>query len=503
MTQKKNMNRREFLGSAAATVAFTVVPRSVLGGLNYVAPSDKITLAYIGCGTQGLREMVRLVTNPEIQIVAVCDPNKNTTNYVDWSLHGIRNGIRNVLEEPRWGEGLTGIPGGRDIGQEVVNSYYAKKRASEHFNGCSSYADFRELLEKEKDIDAVKVMTPDHLHATISVAAMKKGKHVVIHKPIANRVYEARLAIDTARETGVSTHLLAWSRRKEYDLILKWIRDGAIGTLREIHNWSNRPVWPQWTANPTDSPPIPEGFDWDLWLGCVPERPYHPNYTHAVFRGWYDFGAGSVADMGTYSLWPLFITFGLKSAPTSVNAYGTTTCAIIDHVSRSHNNDVAFPYSCIFHYKFPAQGEWEPLDIFWYDGGMKPPLPEELEADGKEFEAEGMMFVGDKGKILGGFRGENPRIVPEQKMREYQGQKEVSEDAVERGDHVWINAFRNRTQSPGSFLYAQAVTETILLSAVALRAGKKIVYDPEKMEITNLPEANKYLRREYRKGWEL
>jgi len=172
-------------------------------------------------------------------------------------------------------------------------------------------------------------------------------------------------------------------------------------------------------------------------------------------------------------------------------------------VSRSHNNDVAFPYSCIFHYKFPAQGEWEPLDIFWYDGGMKPPLSEELEADGKEFAAEGMMFVGDKGKILGGFRGENPRIVPEQKMREYQGQKEVSEDAVERGDHVWINAFRNRTQSPGSFLYAQAVTETILLSAVALRAGKKIVYDPEKMEITNLPEANKYLRREYRKGWEL
>jgi hypothetical protein len=503
MTQKKNMNRREFLGSAAATVAFTVVPRHVLGGLNYVAPSDKLTLAYIGCGTQGLREMVRLVTNPEIQIVAVCDPNKNSTDYVDWSLHDIRNGIRRVLEEPSWGEGLTGIPGGRDIGQEVVNTYYAKTRASEHFNGCSSYADFRELLEKEKDIDAVKVMTPDHLHATISIAAMKKGKHVVIHKPIANRVYEARLAIDTARETGISTHLLAWSRRKEYDLILKWIRDGAIGTLREIHNWSNRPVWPQWTANPTDSPPIPEGFDWDLWLGCVPDRPYHPNYTHAVFRGWYDFGAGSVADMGTYSLWPLFITFGFTSPPTSVNAYGTTTCAIIDHVSRSHNNDVAFPYSCIFHYKFPAQGEWEPFDMFWYDGGMKPPLPEELEADGKEFVPEGMMFVGDKGKILGGFRGENPRIIPEQKMREYQGPKEVSEETVERGDHIWINAFRNNTQSPGSFLYAQAVTETILLSAVALQAGKKIVYDSEKMEITNLPEANKYLRRDYRKGWDL
>ncbi|UCG28223.1 MAG: Gfo/Idh/MocA family oxidoreductase, partial [Bacteroidales bacterium] len=232
MAQKKNMNRREFISSTAATLAFTVVPRHVLGGLNHIAPSDKLTIGYIGCGTQGLREMVRLITNPEIQIVAVCDPNRNTTDYVDWSLNGIRNGIRRALEEPSWGEGLKGIPGGREIGQEVVNTYYAKKRASENYNGCSSYSDFRELLEKETDIDALKVMTPDHLHATISIAGMKKGKHIVIHKPIANRVYEARLTIETARKTGVSTHLLAWSRRREYDLVLKWIQDGAIGTLR-------------------------------------------------------------------------------------------------------------------------------------------------------------------------------------------------------------------------------------------------------------------------------
>ena len=150
-------------------------------------------------------------------------------------------------------------------------------------------------------------MTPDHLHGYISIAAMKKGKHVVIHKPIANRMHEATTTIETAKKTGVSTHLLAWSKRSGNDLAKKWISEGLIGNLREIHNWSNRPVWPQWTSNPKDTPPVPPGFDWDLWLGVVPDRPYHPNYTHNVFRGWYDFGGGSIADMGHYSLWPLFL----------------------------------------------------------------------------------------------------------------------------------------------------------------------------------------------------
>ena len=503
MKLKKNINRRKFLGTAAATFAFTVVPRHVLGGPKYVAPSDKLNIGYIGCGTQGIREMVSLITNPEIQITSVCDPNRYTTDYVDWSLNGIRNGVRRVLENPTWGEGIDGIPGGREVGREVVEKYYAKNRGSGSYNGCSSYADFRELLEKETDIDAVKVMTPDHLHAAVSIAAMKKGKHVVIHKPIANRVYEARLTIDTARKTGVSTHLLAWSRRSGYSTVRDWIMDGAIGTLREVHNWSNRPVWPQWTANPTDTPPIPRDFAWDLWLGPVPDRPYHPNYTHAVFRGWYDFGAGSVADMGTYSLWPLFMTFGLNTPPTSVEAYGTTTCAITNNVSRSHRNDVAFPYSCAFRFKFPARGNTPPFDIYWYDGGMKPSVPEELEVDNKELSREGMMFVGDSGKILAGFRCERPQIIPERKMRQYMETQKASEDVADRRDSNWIDAFKSGTQSPGSFLKAGAVTETICLSAVALRARRKIVYDAESMKITNIPKANEYLRREYRKGWEL
>lgn len=501
MTAKKSFNRREFLGTAtAASVAFTILPRNVLGGPGYIAPSDKLNIAYIGCGTQGLREMCELIPNPELQIVSVCDPNKVSTDYIDWSANGIRDGIRKVLQDPQWGSTYSGIPGGRDIGKELVDTFYSKQ-ANKSYKACSSYADFRELLEKEKDIDAVKVMTPDHLHGYISIASMKKGKHVVIHKPIANRMYEARKTIETARNTGVSTHLLAWSKRSGNDLVKKWIDEGRIGTLREIHNWSNRPVWPQWTMNPKETVPVPPGFDWDLWLGVVPDRPYHPNYTHNVFRGWYDFGGGAIADMGHYSLWPMFLTLGINTAPYSAEAFGTTTRIIEGNVSRPHVNTVAFPVSCIVRFRFGRQEQLPPFELFWYDGGMKPPTPEEL--GGGSLEPEGMMFVGDKGKIIAGFRTENPRLLPESAMKAYLDGKEAPKEEIIHGGKYWIDSFKNKTQSPGSFLNAGAVTETILLGAVALQARKKLEYDSKNMKITNDEAANKFLYREYRKGWEI
>ena len=503
MKLNKKINRREFIGSAtAASLAFTIVPRNVLGGPDFVAPSDKLTLGYIGCGTQGMREMTDLIANPKLQIVAVCDPNKKSTNYVDWSLNGIRDGIRKALEDQNWGEGVEGIPGGRDIGQDFVQRYYSKDKTSK-FKGCASYADFRELLDKEKDVDALKIMTPDHLHATISIAAMKKGKHVVIHKPIANRMHEVKLTIDTARATGVSSHLLAWSKRPGNDVVKKWIADGAIGTLKEIHNWSYRPVWPQWTSLPQDTPPVPDGFNWDLWLGPVPDRPYHPNYTNCVFRGWYDFGGGSIADMGHYSLWPLFLTLGINTPALSAEALANSTRTVINHVSKDVVNDVAFPYSCIIRFKFPKQETLPAFDLFWYDGGMKPAKPDELEVDGKDMPQEGMMFVGDKGKILGGFRNENPVLLPESRMKSYMNGQTIPKEERERNEDVWIDAFKNKKQSPGSFLLAGPVSETINLGTVALRARKKVIYDTVKMEITNVAEANKFLRREYRAGWEL
>jgi len=365
-------------------------------------------------------------------------------------------------------------------------------------------------------VDAVKIMTPDHLHATIAIAAMKKGKNVLVHKPIANRLSEARLVIDTARMTKVATHFLPWNNGFGMRSIESWIKDGAIGTLREVHNWSNRPMWPQYATIPTDTPPIPKDFDWDLWLGPALYRPYHPHYTHAVFRGWYDFGGGSLADMGHYSLWSVFTTFNLGT-PISVEPTLTHNCALVDQVSVTQKNDYSFPAGCTLRFKFAAKGDRTPFDIIWYDGGIRPSTPEELDADKKEMPNEGMMFVGDKGKILAEFRGQNPRIIPEKRMREYQDaqqgqqgqpapQPAPQQDArAQRADRdkVWTDAFKGGEPSPGNFLNAGPLSDAINLGAVALRVGRRILFDPETMKITNIPDANKYLYREYRKGWEL
>src|SRR5262245_20995008 len=401
------LTRRRFIHtSVTAATAVTILPRHIRAAAGGVAPSEKLTLAYIGCGTQGLRELLRLLTIPEVQVVAVCDPVEDGTDYVDWSKDGLRAAIASTLGQPDWRRGRPGIPGGRNVAKEIVETYYAKQRATETFKGCATYADFRELLEKEPDVNAVKIMTPDHLHATIAIAAMRKGKHAVMHKPIANRLHEARLVVETARATQALTHFLPATDGARIRAITEWIDDGAIGKLREIHNWSNRPVWPQYPTLPTEAPPVPKGFDWQLWLGPSLDRPYHPNYTHAVFRGWYEFGGGALADMGHYSLWPVFQQFNLD-APLVVESRPAHLCELSDKVAVKIKNDYSFPAACTIRFKFAAKGDRPALDLFWYDGSMKPPTPEEVE----ELDAEGMMFVGDSGKILAGFHGETPRAI--------------------------------------------------------------------------------------------
>jgi hypothetical protein len=504
-----DMNRRKFLGYAAASAgAVTIVPRHVLGGAGYTAPSEKITVANIGCGTQGLTEMVGLLARPELQFVAVCDPNKDSSDYVEWGKDSVRRTIAAGLGKPDWRRGAGRVPGGRDVGKEIVELYYSSKAPSGGYKGCASYADYRELLENAKDIDAVKIMTPDHLHAIISIAAMRKGKHVVMHKPLANRVQEARLVIDVARKTKVSTHFLPASPGDEVRTVAGWIADGAIGTLREIHNWSNRPVWPQYATIPADRPPVPKGFDWDLWLGPSLPRPYHPHYTHAVFRGWYEFGGGAVADMGHYSLWPVFQEFGLD-APVSVESTPSHVCTIEDGVSKKIQNDYSFPFACTIRFSFAAEGDRPALDLFWHDGGMKPPTPEEAREDDIELPAEGMMFVGDKGKILAEFRCENPRIIPKRKARAFEAAKSTGTSDARSGDRqsravAWIEAFRAGTPSYGDFLLAGPISEAFNLGAISLRlGGKRLLWDAKNMKVTNVPEANKYLARECRKGWEV
>lgn len=501
------VNRRKFLKiSAASAAAVSIVPRHVLGGEGNIAPSEKLTMALIGCGTQGLTELFRMLATPEIQLIAVCDPNKDSDDYVEWGKGSIRSAIASGLKRPQWRSSSKGAPGGRDVGKEIIETYYADNKPSGNFNGCASYSDFRELLDKQNGLDAVKVMTPDHLHATVAIAAMKKGKHVLMHKPLANRVLEARLVIETARKTGVGTHFIPADSGQQVETAFQWIRDGAIGNLREIHNWSHRPMWPQYATIPTDTPPVPKGFDWDLWLGPSLDRPYHPHYTHAVFRGWYEFGGGPIADMGHYSLWRVFSQLELD-APTFVESTPSHLCAIHDGVSSKIRNDYSFPVASTIRFRFPAKANRGPIDLFWYDGGIKPQTPDELEEDRAQLDSEGMLLVGDKGKILGGFLCENPRIIPERKSREYWASRDASpQPNPSRANNTpnYVRAFKGGPATNGNFLLAGPISEAFNLAAISLRlGGRRLLWDPNAMKVTNIPEANRYLTREYRKGWEL
>jgi predicted dehydrogenase len=424
--------------------------------------------------------------------------------YRDWSRNGLAGDIRKALNKPEWKAGPGDpIPGGRLAAKDIVDSYYANQRGADRFRACTAYSDFRELFDKERDITAVKIMTPDHLHGVISIAAMKRGKHAIMHKPLANRLKEAKLVIDTAAAKGVATHFMPWDANGSMDPVMAWIDQGAIGTLREIHNWTNRPVWPQYPTLPADTPPVPDGFDWDLWLGPEAARPYHPNYTHMVFRGWYDFGGGSMADMGHYSLWTVFNALDLQG-PTSIEPMLSHECVLNDGVSTTIRNDFSFPTASVVRFRYPARGQRGAVDLVWYEGGLKPATPPEIEAEGKPLPAEAMMFVGDRGKILAGFHVETPRLLVNGKASDPlpAPPRQRAAGDVSAGLRQWIECCRGGSPSPGSFTRARPISEAVNLYAVALRTGQRLMYDADKMQITSPASANKYLAREYRKGFD-
>jgi len=501
----REISRRKFVAmTATAGVGFTIVPRHVLGK-GWIAPSDRITLAYIGLGTQGIRELLPLLAVPELKVVAVCDPNKEARGYRDWGINYLKDEIRKTLNNPGWNPGGENtIPGGRDNGKEIVDTYYSQVRGEQNVKGCNAYADARELLEKEKDVDAVKIMTPDHLHGVLAMAAIKRGKHVLMHKPVSNRLVEGMNTIDLARShPKVITHLIPWDSNGSMDTVMSWINAGAIGKLTEIHNWTNRPVWPQYPELPTDQPPVPQGFNWDLWLGPEEQRAYHPNYTNMVFRGWYDFGGGSMADMGHYSLWTVFNALQLTS-PTVIEPHRSHFCGFNGAVPFRVNNNFSFPMASTVRFRYPANGNRGQVDLFWYDGGMRPAIPDELAGDNKELPQEGMMFVGDRGKILAGFNIQDPQIISGTKMEkpaettDKRNQVQQTSEALP----LFVQACKSGKQYPGSFPEAQHLTEAVNLYAVALRSNRTLKYDAASMKITNVPEANEYMKRNYRSGWE-
>jgi len=495
------INRRQFVGTTTKAAAFSIVPGYVLGGRGRVAPSDKITIACIGTGTQGTRVMLDLLKYPELQIVAVADPVRQDDRYLNWGQYELRNRIRRAIDEPSWDEGVEGCRAGREPAKRIVNAWYGKQQNYQGYKGCESFEDYRDMLERMEGIDAVVVGTTDHQHAQASVRAMEKGKHVLCQKPMTNSVHEARVMAETARRTGVATQeLTATSSAESTDLLTEMIQTGAIGHVREVHNWSTRPVWPSgFTSLPAEEP-VPDGFNWDLWLGPREHRPFSYQYAHTIFRSWYDFGTGAIGDMGCYSIDVIFRALNL-GFPETIQASASTFCDVINGVPTHLDNRVAHPRAMTAHFTFPARHEMPPVELFWYDGGLKPLVPEELEKDGKDLPAEGMLFTGDKGKILADFHGGSPHLIPESAEEAY----DAPQPYLERSkDHIgdWLNACKGGKQGRAHFGFADPVTETLNLAIIAMRTRKKLHYDHASMK-TNNDEANRLIVPFYREGYRL
>ena len=501
------MNRREFLGSMAAVSAFTIVPRRVLGGRGYIAPSDMILLAQVGCGMQAQRQVnTGFVQRPELQFVAVVDPNRDSQDYVDWSNFGNRNRIRQFLEEPTWCDGDKGTRGGRDVAKQIMETYYRKRERPAA--GIRSYEDFREMLEKESDIQGVINITPDHQHAAINIAALKKGKAAIAHKPVALLPSELRRTLEVSAASAAGTHLLAYSNSADRHKLAAWIKSGVIGTVREVHNWTNRPFWPQgWQEYYTSGPAIPEGFNWQLWQGPEPDRVYHPNYTHCLYRGWYAYGSGCLGDMGLYSLWQPYRILEL-GVPEWVEGRPNNEAAVNERLVSNGGrvSQIGLPKASTLRWRHPATATRPAVDTFWYDGGNKPQTPEELYEDKLDLADEGMLVIGDKGKILCDFRATNPRLIPQARQRAFEGSVATPEYDTTSPEDEWINALKQKTKSSkGSFENVAALAEAVTLATIALRVPyKRLLWDAAKLEFTNSPEATKLVRREQtRPGWEL
>lgn len=495
------VSRRQFLESTAASAAsVALAPRRAHGSTSPIPPDRPIRVAYVGCGSQGFRQLMPALEHPDLQIVAVCDPNRRSDDYPEWGRHELNDKVRRFLGDPEWAREARGGLCGREAGLEIVRRWYGRHPRPGPPSPCRAYADFREMLDRETDLDAVYIMTPEHLHGVIAVQAMRRGRHVVTHKPIANVLHEVRVARDTARQTGRVAQLFCAADQASTPQLCEWLWGDAIGPVREVHNWSSRPFWPQgMTALPADTPPVPEGLDWDLWLGPVPSRPYHPSYTHAVFRGWYDFGTGALGDMGHYSLRQVFQILKLGS-PTTVDATRSQFWAISDFTWHREVNLVSYPRASLIRWEFPAREALPPVTLHWYDGGLRPPTPAELDVDGLELPEEGLLFVGERGKILADFMGARPRLIPQSRQREFQPPPQTLAQPVDELDQ-FVRACRGGAEPAASFEKAYPFAETILLGTIALRVNKKLHWDAARFAFTNSDEANALKHRTYRPGW--
>lgn len=464
-------SRRTFVGTVASAAGLMIVPRHVLGGTGYQAPSDTVNVAIVGyvhgMGSSNARAVARTDT-----IVALCD--------VDES--------------------------------KAAQARLETSKVLELCPKAARYADYRVMLERQRDIDAVVVATPDHTHAVIAMAAMQLGKHVYVQKPLTRTISEARALTEAARRYRVVTQMGNQGHSGEgVRLIEEWVAAGAIGQVREVHSWTNRPIWPQGMPRPADTPAVPDGFDWDQWVGPSPLRPYHPTYHPFGWRAWQDFGAGALGDMGCHVLDAAFQVLKLGAPSSAVASLGYNVLPMADEkgtiVNRRVQYDDSYPPSSVVHMTFPARGDMPPVKLHWYDGGILPERPEDLEPE-RRVPTSGTIFVGDKGKLWCETYSESPRLIPEPAMRAFRPRPPRTLPRVPGGDtgheRNWLDAIRQQGQAVSHFDYAGPFTEAVLLGNVAMRfPGTRLFWDAPGMTVTNLPDADRFVQHQYRQGWSL
>jgi len=448
-------SRRTFLAATGGlALNFAVVPRHVLGGVGFIAPSERINVAGIGAGGMGggdIATVARLGAN----IVALCD-----------------------VDEER-----------------AAGSFRA-------FPKARRYKDFREMLEKEeKQVDAVTVGTPDHVHAVAAMAAVRAGKHVYCQKPMTHTLHECRELTKAARAAGVATQMGNQGHATEGSrLTNEWIQAGLIGEVRQVHVWSDRAgqLWKQGIPRPADSPPVPTSLDWNLWLGPIRERPYNPAYAPVTWRGWWDFGTGALGDMGCHIIdhpvWALRL-----GPPTVVEARTTIDGSYFDG---NKPNVETYPIAAIITYEFPARGDLPPVRMTWYDGGLMPPEPAEMPLD-QRLPENGVLYVGSKGKMYHASHGDMPRLLPHAL---HDDAIKVAKTMERSPGHYeeWVRACKGGPRPVSNFDYAGPLTEIVLLGVLALKSpGRRLEWDSENLKIKNAPELNRHVHTDYRKGWAL
>ena len=447
--------RRRFLAaSATATFGFQFFRGHLFGA---EAPSNKLNLAAIGVGAKG-QGTANLRACAGENIVALCD----------------------------------------------VDADYAAPTFA-RYPSAKTYVDYRVMLEKQKDIDAIIIATPDHTHAVITLAALAAGKHVYCQKPLTHTVREARTITEAARRAKVQTQMGNQGHSSESIRLLKeWLAAGVIGAVREVHAWTDRPVggdpWSNFAvqAQPKDTPPVPATLNWDLWLGPVAHRPYHPDYHPLKWRAWLDFGTGPLGDMGCHIIDPAFWALDL-GAPTTVEA--TTT-----HWEKDVSSQT-FPRASIVRYTFPARGARPPVALTWYDGRLQPPVPADLEP-GRKLPGSGALIIGDKGTLLHGSHGAGGlRLLPESRMKDFVRPDKTLPRVVGSHEADWLRACKAGPGAPppcSTFEYGGALTETVLLGVLAMRLpNQRLTWDSANLQFASNPAADALLHTPYRDGWSL